>query len=200
MTTLPKAALSAPRCQAPLSGRCKATPFVRPCTRPSRSSKHLRRSRGAVRATATQEVEAGKLISKTEIPAFIPREVSLWHILDLGLCILAIPTFVFCLAYKVGTSKPFAGAPLSYLTADLCFPGHCFLVLPDFVATHLLSSQDLIHQLWGWARIECEESGAVNYGLPMKVRPVHLADGHLWGFTTSILSRDGNKLTDIRVM
>jgi hypothetical protein len=84
-------------------------------------------------AAAAQEVEPGKLISKTEIPAFIPRE-------------------------------------------------------------------DLIHQLWGWARIECEESGAVNYGLPMKVKPVYREGGELWGFTTSIISRDGAVLTDIRVM
>ena len=53
---------------------------------------------------------------------------------------------------------------------------------------------------FGWARIECEESGAVNYGLPMKVRPVYRDDEYLWGFITSIMSRDGANLTDIRVM
>ena len=60
--------------------------------------------------------------------------------------------------------------------------------------------QDLINQLFGWARIECEESGAVNYGLPMRVRPVHRDEGYLWGFITSIMSRDGANLTEIRVM
>ena len=60
--------------------------------------------------------------------------------------------------------------------------------------------QDLINQLFGWARIECEESGAINYGLPMRVRPVYRTEDSLWGFITSIMSRDGANLTDIRVM
>lgn len=34
-----------------------------------------------VSAAAAQDVEAGKLISKTEIPAFIPREVKVFHLL-----------------------------------------------------------------------------------------------------------------------
>lgn len=63
--------------------------------------------------------------------------------------------------------------------------------------------QDLIQQLWGWARIECEDAGTSNYGLPMKVRPVYRGkeeEQELWGFITSILTRDGAVSTDIRVM
>ena len=60
--------------------------------------------------------------------------------------------------------------------------------------------QDLIQQLCGWARIECEESGAVSYGLPMKVKPIEREEGQMWGFVVSILSREGAVSTDIRVM
>lgn len=60
--------------------------------------------------------------------------------------------------------------------------------------------QDLMQQLFGWARIECSESGAIDYGLPMKVRTVTKEDGELWGFVVSILSREGAVITDIRVM
>lgn len=59
--------------------------------------------------------------------------------------------------------------------------------------------QDLIQQLFGWARIECEEAGITTYGLPMKVKPVHRSEGQLWGFIVSMMSREGAVSTDIRV-
>lgn len=64
-----------------------------------------------------------------------------------------------------------------------------------------MRAQDLIQQLFGWARIECEDSSASTYGLPMKVRPVYRGkdEEELWGFITSILTRDGAVSTEIRI-
>ena len=134
-----------------------------------------RASRPASRAVAEQSQEAdqqevGKFISSTPIPAFIPREVRLQENI---------------------ASKEWRSAHLDLTAADR---------VQRLILEHACIMQDLIHQLCGWARIECQESGAVDYGLPMRTRQVNNANDQLWGFIISFLSRDGAVITEIRVM
>ncbi|KAK9806516.1 hypothetical protein WJX73_006021 [Symbiochloris irregularis] len=50
-----------------------------------------------------------------------------------------------------------------------------------------------------WARIDAQDQGVANFGLPMTVKPTFRNEDELWGFTVAVHNREGDVLTELSV-